>query len=415
MSDRRVVITGVNAVTSLGLDKNVFWSALCNGKSGIDKITAFDTTDFTVHIAGEVPELEPDRWLTLKEARRLDRFVQFSIVSAAIAIEDAGLDFDKEDKKRIGTVIGSGIGGLLELEKQSRILFERGASRVSPFMIPKLMVNAASAQVAIKYGIYGPNFAVVTACASGANAIGDAFRLVRRGDADVMISGGSEATLSPLGISGFCNMKALSTRNGDPKKVSRPFDKERDGFVIAEGAGTVILEDLDHAKKRGAHIYAELVGYGLSADAFHVAAPEPSGRGASDAMTNALEDAHCNRDQIDYINAHATSTQLGDAIETKAIKNVFGDNAKNIPVSSTKSMLGHLLGASGGVEIVISCLVIHDGIIPPTINYENPDPECSGLDFVPNTAREKDVKIVMSNSFGFGGHNVSLIVKKFDK
>ena len=415
MSDRRVVITGLNALTSLEFEKDKFWNSLCNGKSGIKKITGFDTADFGVHIGGEIQNLDYDRWFDPKEVRRLDRFVLFSMISAAMAIEDSGIDFDKTDRKRVGTVVGSGIGGIIELEKQSKILMKRGPSRVSPFLVPKLMVNAAPAQIAIKYGIFGPNFAVVTACASGANAIGDAYKLIRNGDADVMIAGGSEAAITPLAMSGFCNMKALSSNTGSIEKISRPFDKDRDGFVIAEGAGIVVLEELNHAKKRMANnIYAELKGYGLSADAFHVAAPEPSGRGAADAITNALRDAKSNKDQIDYINAHATSTPLGDAIETRAIKTIFGDNAKNIPVGSTKSMLGHLLGAAGGVETAICALIIQNGVIPPTINYDNPDPECEDLDFVPNVAREKDVKMTMSNSFGFGGHNVSLILGKYE-
>ncbi|MGR3220605.1 MAG: beta-ketoacyl-ACP synthase II [Candidatus Anammoxibacter sp.] len=415
MADRRVVVTGLNALTSLEFENDKFWNALCNGKSGIKKITGFDTSKLGIHIGGEIQGLDYDRWFDQKEVRRLDRFVLFSMISASLAVEDAGIDFEKTDRKRVGTVVGSGIGGIMELEKQCQVLLNRGPSRVSPFLVPKLMVNAAPAQIAIKYGIFGPNFAVVTACASGANAIGDAYRLIRSGDADVMIAGGSEAAVTPLAMSGFCNMKALSPNKGDMEKVSRPFDKDRNGFVIAEGAGIVILEELEHAKKRKVNnIYAEVVGYGLSADAYHVASPEPSGRGAADAITNALRDAKCNKDQIDYINAHATSTPLGDAIETRAIKTIFGDNAKNIPVGATKSMLGHLLGAAGGVETAICALVIKNGVIPPTINYDNPDPECEDLDFVPNVAREKDVKMAMSNSFGFGGHNVSLILRKYE-
>ena len=414
MSDRRVVITGLNALTSLEIEKKEFWTSLCNGKSGIKKIKGFDTTDFEAKNGGEIQDLDFSRWFNQKEIRRLDRFVLFSIVSSTLAIEDSGIDFSKTDKKRVGTVVGSGIGGIIELETQNKILLERGPSRVSPFLVPKLMANAASAQIAIKYGIFGPNYAVVTACASGANAIGDAYRLILNGDADVIIAGGTEAAITPLAMSGFSNMKALSTDNGDPQKISRPFDKDRNGFVIAEGAGMLILEELKHAKKRKANIYAELTGYGLSSDAYHVAAPEPSGRGASEAMVKALKESNCDQNQVGYINAHATSTQMGDEIETKAIKKVFGNNAKNIPISSTKSMLGHLLGAAGGVEAAICALVIQEGIIPPTINYETPDPECGGLDFVPNVAKEKSVKIAMSNSFGFGGHNVSLIIEKYE-
>lgn len=414
MTDRRVVITGLNAVTSFGLDKKQFWDSLCNGKSGIKGIRAFDTTNHGIHFAGEIHDFDPGQWFDQKEERRLDRFVQFAVVSATLAIKDAGLNLDNIDRRRVGVVVGSGIGGLLEIEKQHRILLERGPSRVSPFMVPKLMINAASAQIAIKYGLYGPNFSIVTACASGANAIGDAFKLIVGNGADIMIAGGSEAAITPLGISGFYNMKALSTRNGDPQTASRPFDKNRDGFVIAEGSGIVVLEELNHAKKRGANIYAELIGYGLSADAFHLASPEPSGRGASEAMSNALKDARCNPEEIHYINAHATSTPLGDAVEAKAIKKIFGNNANNVPVNSTKSMLGHLLGAAGGVEMIICALVIQNGIIPPTINYDEPDPECCGLDFVPNVAREARVKKALSNSFGFGGHNVSLILGRYE-
>ncbi len=414
MNDRRVVITGMNALTSLGHEKDVFWSALCNGKSGIKKIQSFDTTEFNSKISGEIQDLDFSRWFDQKDMRRLDRFVHFAVISSDLAIQDSGIDFDKTDRKRVGTVIGSGIGGLLEFEKQSRILFERGTSRVSPMMVPKLMTNAAPGQIAIRYGVYGPNSAVVTACASGSTAIGDACRIIRFNEADVMIAGGSEATVSPLGLSGFCNMKALSTRDGDPQKVSCPFDKRRDGFVMSEGAGILVLEELNHAKKRGATILAELTGYGSSADGYHVAAPEPTGRGASEAIINALADAKCNKDDIEYINAHATSTPLGDAIEAKAINRVFGGNTKGIPISSTKSMLGHLLGAAGGVEAVVCALTTLHDIVPPTINYETPDPECCGLDVVPNVAREVKVKRAMSNSFGFGGHNVSLIVEKFE-
>lgn len=415
MSDRRVVVTGFNAVTSLGLDMDKFWSSLCNGESGIKKITSFDTTEFNSKIAGEIrpEEVDLDKWFDTKELRRLDRFVLFSIIAAELAIKDAGLDLEKTDRNRVGTIVGSGIGGLLEFEKQSRILFERGPSRVSPLMVPKLMTNAAPGQIAIKFGIYGPNSAVVTACASGASAIGDACRLIRTDEADIIIAGGSETTVSPLGLSGFCNMKALSTRDVDPVKASCPFDKKRDGFVMSEGCGLLILEELEHAKRRGARIHAEMAGYGLSADGYHVAAPEPTGRGASDAILNAFRNAKCNKDDIDYINAHATSTPLGDAIETRAIHRIFGDGTKRIPVSSTKSMLGHLLGAAGGVEAIICILTILNNTVAPTINYETPDPDCCDLDVVPNVARETKVKMAMSNSFGFGGHNVSLIFKEF--
>ncbi|HLE87428.1 MAG TPA: beta-ketoacyl-ACP synthase II, partial [Candidatus Brocadiaceae bacterium] len=353
------------------------------------------------------------KWFEIKEARRLDRFAQFAVAAAILAVEDAGLKLEGFDQTRIGVVIGSGMGGLLELETQHGILINKGPSRISPFMVPKLMVNAASAQVAIRFGLKGPNYALVTACTTGVNAIGEAVRIIQRGDADIMIAGSSEAVISPLGLAGFSAMKALSTRNDAPQKASRPFDKDRDGFVISEGAGVIVLEELETARKRGANIYAEVLGYGLNGDAYHIAAPEPNGNGAMQCMTSALKDAQCNSEEIDYINAHATSTPIGDNIEIKAIKKVFGEKAHKIPISSTKSMLGHQLAASGSVEAIICTMVIKEGIIPPTINYQTPDPECSGLDFVPNVAREKkNIKKALSNSFGFGGHNASIILGK---
>ncbi|MBI2557295.1 MAG: beta-ketoacyl-ACP synthase II [Planctomycetes bacterium] len=409
---RRVVITGVGAVTPLGLEKKQIWLALCEGKSGIKPITSFDTSAHEVRFGGEVSDFDPTKWFEIKEARRLDRFAQFAVAAAILAVEDAGLKLEGFDQTRIGVVIGSGMGGLLELETQHGILINKGPSRISPFMVPKLMVNAASAQVAIRFGLKGPNYALVTACTTGVNAIGEAVRIIQRGDADIMIAGSSEALSSPLGFAGFSAMKALSTRNDAPQKASRPFDKDRDGFVISEGAGVIVVEELETARKRGANIYAEVLGYGLNGDAYHIAAPEPNGNGAMRCMRSALEDAQCNSEEIDYINAHATSTPIGDNIEIKAIKKVFGEYAHKIPISSTKSMLGHQLGASGSVEAIICAMVIKEGVIPPTINYETPDPECSGLDFVPNVAREKKVKKVLSNSFGFGGHNASIILGK---
>lgn len=407
---RRTVITGVGAVTPLGHEKKQIWPALCEGKSGIKPITSFDTSAHEVHFGGEVGDFDPTKWFEIKEARRLDRFAQFAVVAAIQAVEDARLKLEGFDKTRIGVVIGSGMGGLLELETQHGILINKGPSRISPFMVPKLMVNAASAQVAIRFGLKGPNYALVTACTTGVNAIGEAVRILQRGDADIMIAGSSEAVISPLGLAGFSAMKALSTRNDAPQKASRPFDKYRDGFVISEGAGVVVVEDFDIARKRGATVYAEILGYGLNSDAYHIAAPEPEGNGATRCMTSALKDAQCNSEEIDYINAHATSTPIGDNIEIKAIKKVFGEHAHKIPISSTKSMLGHQLGASGSVEVIICAMVIKDGVIPPTINYETPDPECSGLDFVPNVAREKKVRKALSNSFGFGGHNASIVL-----
>lgn len=410
---RRVVITGVGAVTPLGLEKKQIWSALCEGKSGIKPITSFDTSAHEVRFGGEVSDFDPTKWFEIKEARRLDRFAQFAVVAAIQAVENAGLKLEGFDQTRIGVVIGSGMGGLLELETQHGILINKGPSRISPFMVPKLMVNAASAQVAIRFGLKGPNYALVTACTTGVNAIGEAVRIIQRGDADIMLAGSSEAVISPLGLAGFSAMKALSTRNDAPQKASRPFDKDRDGFVISEGAGVIVVEELETARKRGVNIYAEVLGYGLNGDAYHIAAPEPNGNGAMRCMTSALEDAQCNSEEIDYINAHATSTPIGDNIEIKAIKKVFGENAHKIPISSTKSMLGHQLGASGSVEAIICAMVIKEGIIPPTINYQTPDPECSGLDFVPNVAREKkNIKKALSNSFGFGGHNASIILGK---
>ncbi|HLG30126.1 MAG TPA: beta-ketoacyl-ACP synthase II [Candidatus Brocadiales bacterium] len=410
MRGRRVVITGLGAITPLGQDKNQLWSALIEGKSGIKKITLFDASSCEVHIAGEVQDFDPTRWFDQKQARRLDRFVQFAVAASTVAVEDAGLDFNKTDRDKVGVIIGSGIGGIHEIEEQHSILLQKGPSRVSPFMIPRLMVNAAPGQVAIKYQIYGPNFSIVSACASGAHAIGEAFRIVQMGEADVMITGGSEATITPLCVGGFSSMKALSTRNNDPERASRPFDKERDGFVISEGAGIVVLEELNHAKQRNAKIYAELIGYGKSADASHIAAPDPEGRGACVSMRNALNDAQRSPEDISYINAHATSTPLGDEVEIKAIKTVFNQHANKLVISSTKSMLGHQLGAAGSVELLICALALQHNVVPPTINYETPDPKCNGLDFVPNEAREMKLETAMSNSFGFGGHNVSLII-----
>ncbi len=409
---RRVVITGVGAVTPLGCEKKQIWSALCMGKSGIKPITYFDTSAFDVHFGGEASDFDPSLWFDVKEIRRLDRFAQFALAASIHAVKDAELNLNNFDRTRVGVVIGSGMGGLLEFETQHNVLINKGPSRVSPFMVPKLMVNAASAQVAILFGLKGPNYALVTACTTGVNAIGEAIRIIQRGDADIMIAGSSEAVITPLGLSGFSAMKALSTRNNEPQKASRPFDKDRDGFVLSEGAGIIVIEEFEMARKRGAEVYAEILGYGLNADAYHIAAPEQNGDGAMRCMKVALEDARSNPEDIDYINAHATSTPIGDNIEVKAIKKVFGTHASKIPVSATKSMLGHQLGASGSVEIAISAMVIKEGVIPPTINHEITDPECTGLDFVPNVAREKKISKVLSNSFGFGGHNASIILGK---
>jgi 3-oxoacyl-[acyl-carrier-protein] synthase II len=409
---RRVVITGMGVVTSLGETVSEMWKALCAGTSGIKTVTRWDATKYPVRFGGECTHFDVTRYgVDAREARRLDRFGQFGIAASIQAVKDAGLEFDKQDPYRCGVLIGSGIGGIETLEEQNKILIERGISRVSPFTVPRLMVNAASGNVSIMFGLSGPSTAVATACATGANAIGDAGRFIQHDQADVMIAGGSEAALCQLGMASFMAARALSTRNEEPTKASRPWDRDRDGFVMGEGAGVVILEEYEHAKKRGAKIYAELVGYGMSADAFHITAPHEDGRGASMAMNFALKDAGVGPETIDYINAHGTSTPLGDLAETRAIKTTFGEQAKKISISSTKSQLGHLLGASGGVEAVVTALTIHKSLIPPTINLDNPDAECD-LDYTPHKPRERKVDYAMSNSFGFGGHNASLLLKK---
>jgi len=406
---RRVVITGFGTINSLSSELSTFWEKLCAGKSGIGLIKSFDTTEYKVKFGGEVQDFDAEQYIDPHEAKRLDRFAAFALAAAEVAVRDSGIDFSKEDPTCCGVVIGSGIGGLREIEEQHTRLMEKGPNRVSPFMIPKIMVNAASGQVSIRFGLKGPNSAVATACASSSNAIGDAFKIIQRGIADVMIAGGSEAALTPMGLSGFIALRALSTRNDDPQAASRPFDADRDGFVLSEGSGVLILEEFEHARKRGANIRGELVGYGLSADGSHITAPDPDGIGAAKSMANALRDAKLNPSDIHYINAHGTSTPLGDVAETKAVKRVFGEYISRIPVSSTKSQIGHLLGASGSVELIVSTLAIERGVLPPTINYQRPDPECD-LDYIPNTARESRIRCAMSNSFGFGGHNTSLIV-----
>ncbi|MBI3466724.1 MAG: beta-ketoacyl-ACP synthase II [Planctomycetes bacterium] len=406
---RRVVITGLGTINSLSSDLEQFWQAICEGRSGVSPITSFDTTEYRVKFGGEVHDFDPEKYIDRKEANRLDRFAAFALAAAVVAVKDRGIVFSKEDLNNCGVVLGSGIGGLHEIEEQHTRLLEKGPSRISPFMIPKLMVNAASGQVSICFGLRGPNSAVATACASSSNAIGDAFKIIQRGIADVMVTGGSEAALTPMGLSGFVALRALSTRNDDPQSASRPFDADRDGFVLSEGSGILVLEDLDHARQRNARIYGEIIGYGMSADGNHITAPDPEGTGAAKSMSNALHDAELNPADIDYINAHGTSTPLGDVAETKAMKRVFGDLARKIPVSSTKSQVGHLLGASGAVELIVTILSIQREVIPPTINYHKPDPDCD-LDYVPNTARDSKIRRAMSNSFGFGGHNTSLIV-----
>jgi 3-oxoacyl-[acyl-carrier-protein] synthase II len=406
---RRAVITGMGVVTGLGRDLESFWTRLCAGESGVGPIDLFDTTDFKVHFGGQVRDWDADAIFGTKEARRIDRFAQFALVAAEAAVKQSAIDFSVHEPYRCGVLIGSGIGGLSEFEAQYRNFMEKGPSRISPFTIPKLMVNAASGMVSITYGLRGPCSAIATACASAANAIGDAFWLIQHGVADVMITGGSEAAITHMGLGGFASMRALSTRNDDPPRASRPFDKGRDGFVLSEGAGILVAEERDAARRRGARIYAELLGYGMSADGSHITAPDEQGRGAARAMLACLEDGRCQPDSVGYINAHGTSTDLGDIAETRAMKSVFGPHARKLAVSSTKSQLGHLLGASGGVELVISVLAMDRGVLPPTINLDDPDPECD-LDYVPNTARDAKVDRVLSNSFGFGGHNASLLI-----
>lgn len=407
---RRVVVTGMSVITALGSEVPEFWERLCAGKSGVDRLERFDCSDFKVNFGGEVKDFRPDDHFGSKEAKRLDRFSQFGLAAAQKAIKQSGIDFKAvDDPYRCGVIIGSGIGGLNEIEEQHAKLFDRGPSRVSPFMIPKLMVNAASGNISVEFGLKGPSSAVATACASASNAIGDAYRLIQHDVADVIVSGGSEAAITPMGLSGFARMGALSTRNDCPQAASRPFDRDRDGFVLSEGAGVVVLEEYEYAKRRGATILGEVLGYGMSSDGSHMTAPDPEGAGAARAMILALKDAKLKAADIGYINAHGTSTPLGDKAETNAIKRVFEAESKRVCVSSTKSQLGHLLGASGGVEFVISILALSHGLIPPTINLENPDPDCD-LDYVPNKARELRVDRVMSNSFGFGGHNACLVV-----
>ncbi len=412
MAKRRVVVTGLGAVTPLGLDVKSTWKAIIEGKSGVGYITQFDTTNYPVRIAAEVKGFDPTQYIEPKEIKRMDRFIHFAIAATQMALEDAGLKISEENPERIGVVIGSGMGGLPAIEYYHKVLLEKGWKRVSPFFIPMLIINLAAGQISIRYGIKGPNLAVTTACATGNHAIGEAFRMIQYGDADVMICGGTEAVIAPMAVAGFSVMKALSTRNDEPERASRPFDADRDGFVIGEGSGIIILEELEHALKRGAKIYAELAGYGMTADAYHITAPAPEGEGGARCMKRALEDAGVKPEEVDYINAHGTSTKQGDELETQAIKSVFGEHAYKLCVSSTKSMTGHLLGAAGGVEAIFTILSVYEDIIPPTINLDNPDPECD-LDYVPYKPRKRQVRCAITNSFGFGGTNASLVFKKF--
>ncbi|NLY75450.1 MAG: beta-ketoacyl-ACP synthase II [Firmicutes bacterium] len=409
---KRVVVTGLGVITALGTGIEEFWRNIENGKSGISRITQFDTSNLDVKIGAEVKEFDPGQYMERKEIKRTDRFVHFAVAATRMALADSGLEITPDNAADIGVVIGSGIGGIKTFEEQTRIYLEKGPGRISPFFIPMMIPDMGSGFVSIVIGAKGPNHTVVTACASGAHSIGDSFRIIQNGEATAMITGGSEAAITPLSYGGFSSAGALSRNNDDPEGSSRPFDLNRDGFVMAEGSGILILEELEHAKKRGAKIYAELVGYGESGDAYHVTAPDPEGDGAARAMRRALADAAVEPEQVSYINAHGTSTPANDKLETKAIKKVFGEAAYRIPVSSTKSMTGHLLGAAGGVEAIISVLAIKNGLIPPTINYQTPDPECD-LDYVPNQARKRDLEYVLSNSLGFGGHNACLAFKKY--
>ena len=409
MTRRRVVITGLGTVNPLGQDVKTYWQGLLAGRSGVAPIEQLDTGPFKVKFGGEVKNFDPTAVLDRKTARHLDRFAQFALVAAIAAVKDSGLDFSKEDPYRCGCILGSGIGGLNEWEEQHARFLEGGPGKISPFVIPKMIANAAPGNVSIHFGLCGPNTAVSTACASAANSIGDALRAIQGEYADVMVSGGSEAAITFMGLGGFISARALSLRNDDPKAASRPFDKDRDGFVLAEGAGILVLEELEHARKRGAPVYAEVLGCGSTADAYHITAPHPCGAGAARAMKEALRDARLNPEDVQYINAHGTSTPLGDEAETKAIKEVFGGHARKLAVNSTKSMIGHTLGASGGIEMIATVLSLKSGVLHPTINYRTPDPACD-LDYVPNSAREQRVRRAISNSFGFGGHNCCLVV-----
>jgi len=412
MEKKRVVVTGMGVISPVGTGLDKFWHSLINGKSGIDIITRFDTCDLPTRIAGEVKDFNPEDYIDKKDLKRLDRFTQFAISATKMALEDAKLDLSAVDKTRIGVILGSGIGGTETWEGQHSMLINKGPKRVSPFFIPMMIVNMASGQVSMTFGLKGPNFTVVTACASGTNAIGEAFRTLQRGDADIIISGGTEAPITELSLAGFSSMKALSTRNDEPCRASRPFDRERDGFVMGEGAGIIVMETLDSALKRKAKIYGEIIGYGATSDAYHLTQPAPEGEGASRAMEAAISDADILPNDVDYINAHGTSTPLNDKFETMAIKNTFQEHAYKLAISSTKSMTGHLLGAAGAVEIVATLLSVCNDVIPPTINYENPDPECD-LNYVPNRAIKRTVNVALSNSMGFGGHNACIIVKKY--
>jgi len=413
MSKRRVVITGLGCVTALSESSDGLFTALCEGRSGISLIDSFDASAYPVRFGGEIKDFEATKYIEQRVSKRMDRFAQFAVAAAKQAVDDSGLDFSQEDSFRSGVIVGTGIGGLKEIEEQHVRLLDKGPRKVSPFCVPKLMSNAASGNIAIRYGLQGPNVCVVSACASGSHAIGEAYCNILAGRSDIMVTGGSEAALTPIGLASFCAARSLSTRNDDPAGASRPFDSDRDGFVLSEGAGIVVLEEYEHAKKRGARIYAELLGYSATDDAYHITAPMPTGEGARMVMRLALKDAALAVEDVDYINAHGTSTQLNDAMESSSIKAVFGEHAYKLAVSSTKSSLGHLLGASGAVELIICVKVINESVIPPTLNLDNPDPKCDvKMDFVALEARERKVGVAISNSFGFGGHNACVVVGK---
>lgn len=403
----------MGVVSPIGIGKAAFWESLISGKSGIVPITRFDATELPTRVAGEIRDFDPLNYLEKREARRMDRYTHYAIAGTHLALEDAGINTEELDRERIGVIIGSGVGGIETVEEQAKVLFTKGPGRISPLFVPMMIANMAGAQVAIHYGFKGPNLTTVTACASSTNSAGEAFKLIENGEADIIVTGGTEAPIISLAMAGFCAMKAMSTRNDEPAKASRPFDKERDGFVMGEGAGILIFESLEHAKARGAEIYAEVAGYGVTCDAYHITATDPEGSGPSRAMAKAITDAGLTPQDVDYINAHGTSTPIGDISETLAIKKIFGDYAGKLAVSSTKSMTGHLLGAAGGIEAIACTLAIQNGTIPPTINYEYPDPECD-LNYVPNKAIKREVNVAMSNSFGFGGHNATIVLKKFE-
>ncbi len=411
MSKRRVVVTGIGMISPIGIGNEATWQGLIEGRSGVGRITKFDASAYACQIAGEVRGFDPETWIDKKEVKKSDTFIHYAVAAAQMAVDDARLTMNTEDPDRVGVIIGSGIGGLPLIEEMHRKLLERGPSRISPFFIPGLIVNLAAGHISIRFNARGPNSAPATACATGAHAIGDAFKIIQRDDADVMFGGGSEAVITPLAVGGFAAMRALSTRNDEPQTASRPWDATRDGFVMGEGAGVLILEEREHALARGAKVYCEITGYGMSSDAYHITSPAEDGSGMMRVMQRALKDSGLAPEKIDYINAHGTSTPVGDRIESKAIKLVFGDHAYKLAVSSTKSMTGHLLGAAGGLEAAITALAIHTGTVPPTINYQTPDPECD-LDYVPNTARQIEIQNAMSNSFGFGGTNATLVLSK---